>query len=138
MIFRLNVYYRYKPKKRVYRYAYGDIYKGGHNDVVYAFIKERYLFSSMSAKKITKKNKYILRVTINRQYAFVHTHPHCILHEGEEFSPEDKSLVNKYGMFYCYLGTPLGKLLRYGTGKVMTIATGLPKARRPEGSCRIK
>ena len=52
MIFRLNVYYRYNPKKRVYRYAYGDIYKGGHNDVVYAFIKERYLFSSMSAKKI--------------------------------------------------------------------------------------
>ena len=135
MIFRVKVAYKAKPKTKVTRFFYGKVYKGGHNNVVWAFICERFLKVAVSGRTLKNKNKGVASISNAKKFAFVHTHPNCKGHDNEIFSREDKSLVNQYGMTFCYLGTPSGKLKRYGI-LTTVISNKMPKARLPEYECR--
>ena len=113
MILKVGVYKKKNnPRKRLVRYVYATIYVGGHSNVVWPFIKER-LVGTFKISTLLRKDKTLKRVEILKgNYAFFHTHPCCKCHDGENFSPQDKSLVNTFGSAYCYLGTPKGMLCR--------------------------
>ena len=133
------VIYKYSVKfnntnRYVDRYIYTKVDVGGHSNVVWSFIKQRYLIAAPKFTSSFKKRNRIKDIKYKARYAFVHTHPYCNGHDGNNFSPQDKSLVTRYGMTACYVGTPEGKLLKYAklnNGKAIYMTTlyrNLPKA----------
>ncbi len=135
VIYKYSVKYNGK-NKYVDRYIYTKVDVGAHNNVVWSFIKQRYLIAAPSFSSSFKRRNRIKDIKYKARYAFVHTHPYCDCHSGNIFSSEDKSLVTRYGMTACYVGTPEGKLLKCyknKNGKALittTIYRNLPKARK--------
>ena len=129
MIYKVHLYLNKNKKKVVTRYIYPTVYKGGHNDVVWAFIQEYFYKSyTYTFSKAWKKKNGVYKVKSYSKFSFVHTHPHCTGHVGTNFSTQDKSLVDTWKLNYCYLGTTDGKVLRYnGGGSTTTIVTNTPK-----------
>lgn len=118
MIYKLDLYFNDDRKTLVSRYYYSSIYRGVHNNVVWAFIQE-YFFKSWNYIffKSWQDQNNIFKVKSCYKYAFCHTHPsYCNGHRSDCFSKEDKWLVNLLKLKYCYVGIPKGQVLRYGGG----------------------
>ena len=64
--------------------------------------------------------------------AFVHTHPSCECHRGNQFSDVDKWIVDSDvfpNIESIYLGTPSGQMIRYdSSGRTVTVTSNLPVA----------
>ncbi len=88
-------------------YYYSEVYVGEHDNVVAGFISEYigYQFSN-----------HLLR----RSVGWVHTHPKCNCHIGDDFSSTDKWLTNLPGIKQCYLATSDGTVLKYASDEGVT------------------
>ena len=106
-------------------YTYFDTMDvGGHSNVVLNAINDYGV--AVFAKFDWLNSKFY----VGTPTAFVHTHPSCTCHVGEEFSDQDKWLTNLPGISTVYLGTPNGMLYSYDGSNDSTylVSSSMPKA----------
>ncbi len=72
--------------------------------------------------------------------AFVHTHPHCPNHKGEDFSDQDKMLGKLPGISTVYLGTPKGMLYSYdaSTDTEHQVSSSMPVSTHRFPDCKTQ
>lgn len=104
-------------------YTYFESSPGGHDNVVFNAILD------YGVGVVINVEDWNLEMGTILPKAFVHTHPSCTCHIGEEFSDPDKMLTSIPGIDIVYLGTPDGMLYSYDkvNGKV-TVSAEMPVA----------
>ena len=100
------------------RYFYPNSIIGQHDNLVAGFISGYLLLPRIN-------QGVILKVEL---YAWVHTHPLCKCHLGNQFSKPDIALTFLPSIRYCYVGIPYGFCYRIGPYGMnhRSIAAGLP------------
>ncbi len=116
------------------RYMFLEAKPGGHSNVLYNVIAKygMGLIAETSASGVD--------LGTVKPCAFVHTHPSCICHIGEDFSDVDIKLTNIPNIDAVYLGTPKGILYKYtqSDGKKQEVYSDLPKATNTFQNSKIK
>lgn len=104
-----NVYYRSKDKeygaiifKEGSFYFLGDIFEGAHDNVVFEF-------TTNYMKGLTSSFGNIV--------GFIHSHPKCSCHVGDEFSDTDLQLLNLPRIYTLYLVRDDNVLVRRKRGE---------------------
>lgn len=117
--------YIYKTKvNTTAMYFYLNESPGAHDNIVKHAIFD-YVFGLACDYKRGRGKVISFRPT-----AFVHTHPSCACHVGDDFSKQDKLLTLLPGVTTVYLGSPKGILYGYERGRrvIRTVSEEMPLA----------
>ncbi len=117
--------YIYKTKVNdTAMYFYLNESPGAHDNIV-----KHAIFDYVVGLIGDYKRGYV-KVISFRPTAFVHTHPSCACHVGDDFSKQDKFLTLLPGISTVYLGSPKGVLYGYegGNNEIWTVSVDMPMA----------
>ena len=117
--------YIYKTKvNNTAMYFYLNESPGAHDNIV-----KHAIFDYVVGLICDYKRGFVKVITF-RPTAFVHTHPSCACHVGDDFSKQDKFLTLLPGVTTVYLGSPKGILYGYkrGCSDIRTVSVEMPLA----------
>ena len=116
------------------KYFYFESRAGGHDNVIFNAI---FHYNKGSYFENKNWNADVDNVVCK---AFVHTHPKCPGHDGENFSDPDIILGKLPGISEIYLGTPTGMLHAYdgNTNTQRQVSSSMPVCTHPFTDCKTQ